>query len=416
MTTEPLRTRERGHVDLERDRWLLVSAAPGFWTLVDAGILKVSQPSRTTMRVSGTKYVGVARLGELDVQVEEKVPGSLACLIRFATADAFRIERVGTRESGFGSLTVLLIDQFLAGLRHYVSGGRRFVYGRQRAASPFVRGRLDVVETLRLRAKGMGHLVAYDRNIQDFRTELNLVLFAGLRQVEHLAKLIDIPHASVSTARSMALFFSDCRTTEILFASRRSWAERARRLTEVTREPAHRDLLALATVLLARQGFELADGGENIVPRAWFLNLEQLFEDAVRRLLRRTAPVGSTVRNGKGVSLPIFPGSLTPHKAEPDLLVHLPAGKCLVGDVKHKEWAGDANPGDLYQLLVHAQTYGSREAFLVYPGDAFEHLVMGQTVDGVRVHLARLDVRALDLDVERLAVKLGLIDKARSVA
>ena len=404
-----LRTRERGHADVAPAIWRDLAGSPEFWTLVESGVVTVSQPARSRMRVSGTRFVGVARLGEVQLEIHEKVPGALRALIGFATSSTFRVERAAAPESEFGDLTALLVHHFLVGLRSYVSRGREFRFGTERAASPFVRGRLDVVQTLRLRSKGLGHLVAFDRNVQDFRTPLNLVLFAALRQVEILARLIPIPEEDLAKARSMALFFSDCRTAAVVLERRTRWAERAEALLRDSRDPKVKDLVSLAAVLLARQGFEDEERGDGLVPRSWFLNLEDLFESAVRRLFQDLAPPGTSISNGKTAPIPIFPMSANSYRAQPDVVVRLPDATTLIGDVKHKEWTGAAAASDLYQLLVHAETYGATSCFLVYPGDALVLLPLGRTSGGVDVLLACLDVRSLDLHAGELLRALGVL-------
>lgn len=405
-------TRERGHADVPQGMWRKLAGSPEFWALVEAGIVAVSQPSRATMRLSGTQYVGIARIGDVTLQVREKVPGALRCLIGFATNGAFEVVKADAPETEFGELTSLLIHQFLVGLRRYVSKGREFRWGTQRSASPFVRGRLDMVATIKLRAKGLGHLVAFDRNVQDFRTPTNLVLMSAVRQIEILNGMISVEPADLAAARSMALFFADCRTTDVLFGRRASWADRAQQLARSADSAAMRDLLSLAAVLLARQGFEDADAGDGILPRSWFLNLEELFETAVRRLMSDLVEAGTTVANGKALSQPIFPMNPGKHHAEPDLVVRRASGEVIIGDVKHKEWKGDASPGELYQLLVHAEAYGAARCFLVFPGEEFAFLSLGVTAAGVEVFICMVDVRKLDVDVLQLLGRLGLATAA----
>jgi 5-methylcytosine-specific restriction endonuclease McrBC regulatory subunit McrC len=196
----------------------------------------------------------------------------------------------------------------------------------------------------------------------------------------------------------MALLFSDCRTTEVLFGRRTAWAERALMLAAAGDDAEERDLLQLAAVLLARQGFDPGEHRDGRVPRSWFLNLEMLFETAVERILGQLLQPSARLTHGKRNSVFVF-SDVGYLKAEPDLVIREQAGEVVVGDVKYKDLSGAADPSDLYQLLAHARAYGARRAFLVYPGEQFSVKCVGGAFGEIDVHTMVLDVRALDRDL-----------------
>jgi 5-methylcytosine-specific restriction endonuclease McrBC regulatory subunit McrC len=134
------------------------------------------------------------------------------------------------------------------------------------------------------------------------------------------------------------------------------------------------DLARLATVILLQRGFDLESGGPN-TPRAWFIDLETLFERAVRHTLKGLlAPF--EVDKGASVNRRIFFPGADEGLANPDLVVRQGRRVHAVGDVKYKsldETEGNDSKrqsrADLYQLLVHASALGSTKAFLVYPAE-----------------------------------------------
>lgn len=402
-----IQVRERGREVISGEIWRRLSSDPVFWSLVESGIIGVTQTSRGSFELKGGMYVGRAVCSDVNVEVKEKVPGVLNALIKFATFGSFRVESLTGLESDLGELTALLVHQFLLTIKDYVTFGRDFNYSRKAAVSPLVRGRLDVVRSIRLRARGMGHLIAFDRVVIDHATEKNQVLLRALRELESLARIIPISGPDLSASRTMAIFFSDCRNNDVLFGSRRTWALRAEQLAEQQDRAEHRDMLTLAGVLLSHRGFEAAKVDDGLVPRSWFLNLEELFETAVRRTFSELLDQSWTVANGKRLRVPIFGGSCQIYRADPDLVLKH-EGLVLVGDVKHKEWYGGTVQADVYQVLVHAKTYGACDAFLVFPGEEYLEQDLGISSLGVRTRLYSVDPRQLDSHLAALLTSLGV--------
>jgi 5-methylcytosine-specific restriction endonuclease McrBC regulatory subunit McrC len=327
------------------------------------------------------------------LELHEKIEGSLAALLGFASFDAFRIEEAPVKATELGGLIALLVRQFLSEVLAYVSRGRERHYTRRREQGSLIGGRIDMTRTLTLRARGLGHLVAFDRTVLTRNTTQNKVIFAALREVEALPSLLSIPELDIRSGRTLVQFFNDVRDRTVLFGRREDLLELAERALGAA-SPVDKDMLALAAVILAHQSFEQSPPVDAVAPRAWFLNLETLFESAVRRSLGDAFGQGNVTKGGISMR-PIFPERDVPHQADPDLIVTTPAA-VVVGDVKYKDWDGElVDRDDLYQLLVHAAAFDAPLAFLIYPADEYTSISIGESVTGA-------DVYAFGFPVSRL--------------
>src|SRR4051812_12150103 len=99
-----IEVRERGSVDVDAEAFASLAEEPGFWALLDNGILTTSHPRVDTTRLHGTRYVGRALVGQTTINVVEKVPGSLAALISYASGGAFRVPPAEAAASPLGGL------------------------------------------------------------------------------------------------------------------------------------------------------------------------------------------------------------------------------------------------------------------------------------------------------------------------
>ena len=400
--------RERGQTDVAQDTWAVLSGEASFVRLLEGGVLSAALLPGGRVRLQGECFVGWAQCGDVAIDIQEKVPGALGALLCYATHSAFRIEHARSPASDLGTLAVLLIRQFLAAVTEYASGSREFVYERQRRVGSLVGGRIDIAGSLQLRARGLGHLLAFDKDVVSFNTALNRVVFAALMEVGRLAKVIGVGAADVARARGLALLFSDCRDVEVLFGERARLVRTASDLATSCRTPQQRDIAALASALLAHESFERRTATRAEVPRAWFLNLERLFERAVIVRLREAAPPGTTVSRGGEGPRPIFRRGTGTYSAYPDVVLSRSDGGVTVGDVKYKNWAGAAAASDIYQLLVHTSAFSGTVSFLVYPHDEYQAISLGEAVTGTDTWLFALDVRNLGDGVTRMADALGL--------
>lgn len=407
-----IRVPERGFADVPSEVWARLALHPAFWRLCEQGIVSVSRPSRGQMRLHGGCFVGKALVGDVAIEVHEKIDGALRALLGYATHSAFRVEREAAPASELGDLAPILVKQFLDAVSGYASRGREFQYTSERHSGSLVGGRLDITQSLKLRARGLRHLLVFHKNTLSYATSLNRVVLAALREVEKLARVVPIPQGDVARARGFSLLFSDCRDAEVLFGPRDNLVRLAQEVADSrSATPVQADLASLAGVLLAHESFELS-ASTGAAPRAWFLNLETLFEAAVLAVTRDLGKGAISVSHGRKDPLPIFSGSTSDFRANPDLVIRSDGKTLVVGDVKYKTWDGTAGQSDVYQLLVHAATFAAPAAFLVFPDERFAQRSMGMSATGQSTELFAVNVRNLDADLRRLLVAMGVIAAA----
>ena len=391
---------ERGHLDIDPQVWKHISAEPYFWHLVKNKVLSVSQSSQNRLRLEGNCYVGKALFSDISVELTEKVEGALTVLLGSAKKEAFRILRVSSAGSEAGPLIGILVAQFLEGLRQYVSRGREFRYAKRHEIGSLVSGRIDMTQSLQLRARGLMHLVAFDRNVLLRNTLKNRVLLAALREVETLSNVLALEQVLVRNARALALLFDDCRDVEVLFGERRQFMEYAEVLLEEPGGQIDGDLLMLAAVILSHTSFEPSSVTSKSIPRAWFLNLETLFEERVRDTLREILRSEVKVVRGSSARPKHFVyRDKSLFEAEPDLVFQKDSITLAIGDVKYKNWSAAAVQDDIYQLLAHTDAFEAKKAFLVYPHDYFQLVDLGNSASGTHTWLFAIDVKRLPTEL-----------------
>jgi 5-methylcytosine-specific restriction endonuclease McrBC regulatory subunit McrC len=403
---EALRVPERGTLELTDAQWSMLDPDPDFWTLVDKGILSCGR-TRHGVKLVGGAYVGRAALGAIDLTLVEKVDGALSSLLAFATGSAFRVERMHAPASELGPLISLLVHHFVAAVRRYASKGRDWHYGTRHETGSLIGGRINVTRTMQLRARGLRQLVAFDRPVQTFATPINRLISATLAEVDRINVIVGLPPEHVADSRAMAVLFADSRDAETLFGDRQQLVRLAEELRRESRDDTRIDILEFAAVLLSHQSFDDSVFSGHYAPRAWFLDLEMLFESAVRQVLRDLLRPTFRVENGRSAPLPIFSATPAAFRANPDLVIRSDDIVRAVGDAKYKVW--DADPGDrrdMYQLLVHAGTFGARTAFLIYVGNPFQHSDLGPTVEGIRTVRFCVDPRSLR---DHLTLAVGVL-------
>lgn len=398
---------ERGETELDPAAWELLQHDESFWALVDRKLLTIRYSGRGDPKLGAHGFVGRALIGDVSISVVEKIPGALQALLGFATGSDFRIERQETTASELGPLVVLIVSQFVDLVRSYASRGREWRYERESRVGSLVGGRINISRTVSLHARGLRHVVAFDKNTVTYRTDLNRVIAAALAQVERIAKVIPIPDETLFAVRSLSTLFGDCMDATLILTDRLRLARMSDELRDNLGDDKHADLLALASLLLMHESFDRPSTQRRRLPRSWFLNLETLFESAVRRALRQRLKPNFSVTDGRRGAKPIFSTHEDEFTANPDIVI---AGKsrAMVGDVKYKTWNGSASASDLNQLLVHAEAFGAREAFLVFPSAAFEARDLGVAATGCRTWLFSLDVRSIDAGLDQLSASLNL--------
>lgn len=406
-----VRVPERGRADVDAPVWRRLSASPEFWDLVDRKILVVSSPQRGRFRLTGGSHVGRAHIDGIALELHEKVPDALVSLLRYLGHGSLRMLKTASPLADLNELAKFLVHTFLMAVREYVGRGRERRYVSEPHVGSLVGGRIDVTRTLRLRARGLPHLAAFNRNELVFDTPLNRVVYAALLEAERLDPVLHFSPRDLAAARALSVAFADCRDAREIRLRREAIVRYATDVAERTEDPARRDLAALAGVVLSHESFSVADPSGRFAPRAWFLNLERLFESSVRAVLSRVLKAsgeGGELWPPERVNRRIFSNVPQGFTANPDLVIEA-NGAVTVGDVKYKEWSGTADASDLYQLLVHAKTYDAERCFLVYPHDAYEVRFLGRATTGCDTWLFAVDLRDMERDLVVAAQALGML-------
>lgn len=412
---ETIRVAERGTTELASQTWAKLAQSASFWALVERGVLSVEHARNGKAMLSGGCYVGRSVVGEnLLLEVHEKVRGSLAALLGFASGSDFRVERSQSPSTDMGGLMTLLAAHFVDATRHYAARGRQFTYVAKSMRGSLVGGRLNVPKTLQLHARGLRHLASFEKNTITHNLALNRLVLAALREVDRIRTIVDLSPEVVAGARSMAMVFDDCRGPEVLYGVKAEMAKEAERLSESASDRITADLMSLAAVILSNESFEQAASRRGIAPRAWFLNLETLFERAVRETMRRELRGFGSVSSGKAKPAAIFSG-YDGLSANPDLVIRPLEGAICIGDVKYKRWGGTPKAADMYQLLVHAAAFDAPRAFLVYPSESFAVTSFGRAATGVLTRAYMLEIAVLPDQVRKMLADLSSCSEPTSM-
>lgn len=390
---------ERGSAEIAKGVFERLAASPAFWGLVERGIVAITLRPNGGAQLSGGAFVGRAVCGDVTLEIVEKIPGALEALLGYASGTALRIERLPGSRTELGPLVAHLAAAYLEEARRYLSRGREFDYVWQRDRGPLAGGRLSMSGTALLRARGLPHLIAFDRREVSYANDTNLVVQCALRELELIATLVGLDDAALAEARALGMFFEPA----VVLQTRASLAELADSLA--MRDQANHDLLALAALLLRHESFEQDQPLGPKTPRSWFLNLERLFEDAILREINRLGFAGLTAQHGSRLGRSYL---RSPHygRADPDIVLIQDSLTAGVGDAKYKEWSRQPARSDIYQLLVHAAAFDAQVAFLVYPNDRFEVTEVGESVTGCSVHSFGIDLTTLSAGVEAMLHEL----------
>lgn len=398
---------ERGHTDIDSTAWALLEASPEFRRIHARGVVEVAYRPDGMVRLRGTCFVGNAMCGSIALICQEKVRGALGAMLKFASQRSFQPLAAQGASTNLTGLIDLLVLQFLDTVTKYASSGRQFAYQRRRDMGSLIGGRLDVTRSLRLRARGLGHLFIFDRQTASFSTPVNRSVLAALVEIERLGHLIKLSETVRARARALSMLFDDNRRDLTFVLARGELAETAYSLSLSQPDDLTRDMMALASVVLAHESFDPQSTLPSGLPRTWFLNLERLFEAAVRNVLRQ-ALEGSVVFRGEDHPQAIFNKVTDRYFANPDVVVLLANGALTIFDVKYKVYDGHASASDLYQLLAHASAFGANFAALLFPTEEFTVRELGSSRSGVAVSIFGVRVENLADDLSQVA---KLLDK-----
>lgn len=396
---------ERGSTHVPREVWGRLAADPDMWTLVRDKVVAVESLGADRMVLKGTCYVGRAVVGGVTLDLTEKFPGAFRALCTAVLPIGTKLVKAPSAVGDSPLTTALLVKVFVDAVNGYVARGREIAYSRRHERGSLIGGKLEMADTIRLRARGVRHQVAFSRPVITTVTDLNLVVCAALLRVETLSRSHMVDRDSVIAARSLNMVFAECQG-DVVRLSPDALRELAVRQADVRHgDEAH--LAELAAAVLGEAGFgeEGIIGG--LVHRSWFVNLENMFERAVRNgfaaALEGRASVSAAVK-APGV----FVDLRRRYPANTDLVIRTDGGICI-GDAKYKERSPREWPdaSEIQELLTHASAYGAKKAFLMFPAERAWEMRVGSDRNGCEVWCFGVRLECMADDVAAASTTLG---------
>jgi 5-methylcytosine-specific restriction endonuclease McrBC regulatory subunit McrC len=368
--------------------------------------------------IVGHQYVGRARFDGIELQIVEKVPGTLRALMDVATGADLRITAMRSPETEFSTISRHLMAEFTRAAGRYIADRRRprFVY--RDAQGPMLAGRIDMPATMRLHATGRLGMFAFSKGAVVRDDPLDRIVLAGLTELDRAGPGLELNAHTIYDARWLAGALDEVRDARFVTTPLADFLVDGESIEhDEGRSPEDADLARLAVVALLHRGFEPQGTSTSSVPRAWFVDLEKLFEKAVREALRELLPTYD-VDLGKIYARRMFSNGSDRSNVNPDVVIHSGRSVIATGDVKYKTLSAraDDNGGDepkvqrkaaprsdLYQLLVHTAALDVNRAFLIYAAEESPSLrFLGLSATGARTWVAEVRPTYLRRDLEWL--------------
>lgn len=389
---------ERGTRTLPPATFELLGKHDSFASLIDDGILTTVRSRAAGTGIRAGAYVGSAHLeGFGTISVVPKISGAFKELVKWSVPRDIRESTAPSQVGRDSPILEQFVGRFLDSLAEYLSDGRLRQYSFRDRAGSIARGRLDVRKTFKLEARGKAGVLAYRERYLSPANDLNRFLAIALFAVEEYCASVG-SRSHLPRVRAYASLFEDVDWRQfIAYPLSRTLDLHARAELLAQDTPAY-TAVQYGRALLLHLGAWPTSGSTGVsVPHSFFLNLETLFEEAVRNIL------ASAAEAVKGASLGI--GMFTSidglYVANPDVYVEI-GDRRVVLDVKYRDLKGGF-PGHsaFYQLHSHAITLRASAMVLVYPLEIESQVPwtirdFGLTRDGIYSFLVRIDVARLE--------------------
>ena len=389
--------RERSSVPLTAEEYRHLESHEDFWCLVDTGVMSLERSASRRFGLKAYGFVGQAFVGDRLLRIEEKIRGALASMLSEAAEIEARIASPPAFADRSGYVVHQIAERFLDGVSQYVTAGRQKRYRRDSFEAGLPRGKVDLGRTMRLRAHGRNDLLAFSADVLTADHPLNRLLGLGLNAADAICASWPDAAEFRLRARTLAVLFEDVAWPQIAPWRHDRLDDAFQAIMGGTETPA----VLVTTLSLARLlvlHFGVGPRFEEHAPVSWFVNLETLFEDAVRGALRQVAQSPVKVTDWKPYRRHVLTEpSREAFRAEPDMVVSAASGPVAVLDAKYKDVEDGAKPSpqDVYQLLAHARAFGVSASVLVYPGSDFAMWPVGDTPEGHRLFAARVSLTDL---------------------
>ena len=386
--------------------------------LVQAGILSLLRSKEVPYGVRASCYVGHAVLEDgTRIEVREKSAGALAALLRWSLPEDLRSASVPSQVGAAAPVLEIFASRFLALLGYYVR------HGRAKAYLPFVhtssspRGKIDVAGTLRLLQRGHRGRITCRQQVLSADVPINRLLRLGIEAIENLFASDQGTQEALAEARMYAPLFQDVSTRELQllgYGFRAEAFSKALRNTRMTDEL--QGALAYARALVLHLGIWPDADSDPTIPHSFFLNLETLFEEAVRQVLAELL-YPKTVAKGARLQQPLFAEIPGKYVADPDVVFQGPNGAIIVADCKYKELDGLPDHSDVYQLFSHCSALRAKVGILIYPGESYRRSTLGNTSSGIGMYSVCVRIANLGDDLRILLDEISpTVDSSTSAA
>ena len=380
--------------------------AKGFFALrIDGGVVKLQARG----------WIGMIPINErLAIDVGPRVPiANLARMLRIAGFDSRTLEdharEYDENSTELPSLRDFYTQALLAETRYIEAMGLLRSYERQEGLTSRPRGRLLLgAKESRLASMGRSSTVKatwYERTADTPENRcIKLALFMLARgygatrsptgRQRSLARRLNAAYARLEDARldARATFLND------------DVVSGARPLPDT--RSYYRGALDIAGAVIRRSGLALDRPGASLRMPSMLVNLEAVFEEYVRAVLRshaRRDGAGIIVRDGNADGKKLLFDAKPSSEATPDIVVVHPNGHpAVVLEVKYKPAKNAPDRVDLNQVIAYAASYRVNNVVVVQPkGKA-----------GMSPGLAKLGDLG-DLTVHQHVVDLGAADLSR---
>ena len=341
------------------------------------------------MVISTGPYVGRLLIpGRCVIDVGELVPGTVEALLPLAYSGVRHSEEPGA--AGMAALPpwVELLNRYGELLYEYVSGGidRRYLPRRWETTIP--RGRIDLARTVRLhRARGRPDVLScVVRELTEDTAFHRLLVGAAARADRILGA--SVPTAGLRALRRSLVAFTGVpvdTSPDIRMARLELGPNAPERVV---------GLLELAELIVKGVSALPETDIDREQPASVWINVESIFEQAVRRLVADL--VSAPVRRGQGDGVALLHGG-EPLSADPDVVIEEPAS-VVIADAKYRRHGADVGRPELYQLMSHALAYEARSAALITPrlGPVDGDRVLGADPRGCRYDVVVVDANSAE--------------------
>jgi 5-methylcytosine-specific restriction enzyme subunit McrC len=369
--------------------------------LVSGLIITPAPGSTDTYTLTSGSTVGVARVGELTVELRPKIGVAAVLFLVSYALDPKSWKPEQAELARDANLAEAIVPLFARTAQQAIRPGLLHGYRRREDTLTSVRGRIRIAEQFRTRTGlPLPIEVVYD----DFTPDIleNQLLRTAVDILGQLYLRHQDSRISLARLRQQLTGIST------VVPDRREIPEpHWTRLNE-----RYRPAIALARLILSTSGLEARAGGQDA--SAFLIDMNALFERFVRVALREALRLDVSAFPAAARRRQIFLDMERGVRLRPDLSWWI-GGRCVfAGDCKYKKTEGTIPNADVYQMLAYLTALQLADGLLVYAAGEDSPHTITVPFAGKRVLVRTVDVVQAPADV--LAQVAKLADQIRSIA